>query len=76
MRCRLIEMLNVDERIMCEGPSVIAAAATLFVLDKELPNDTLQLKIGGLTSSLPLNTVSHFFLISAFFRVNTIFGFV
>lgn len=53
-------MLNVDAKIVCMRPSVIAAAATLFVLDQELPNDALQLKIGCLTSSFPLNIVSHF----------------
>ncbi|KAL1564743.1 cyclin-D5-3-like [Salvia divinorum] len=39
-----------DAKIMCHVPSVIAASATLFVLDQELTKDALQLKIGCLTT--------------------------
>ncbi|XP_047951505.1 cyclin-D5-3-like [Salvia hispanica] len=48
-----------DAKIMCHGPSVIAAAATLFVLDQELTKEALQLKIGCLT------TASHSFNIES-----------
>ncbi|KAL0392115.1 UNVERIFIED_CONTAM: Cyclin-D5-3 [Sesamum radiatum] len=40
-----------DVKIMSHKPSVIAAAATLFVLDQELTIDALKLKISALTSS-------------------------
>ncbi|XP_051150997.1 cyclin-D5-1-like isoform X2 [Andrographis paniculata] len=40
-----------DVEIMSHRPSVIAAAATLAVLDRDLTRDALQLKISSLTSS-------------------------
>ncbi|KAL0323001.1 UNVERIFIED_CONTAM: Cyclin-D5-3 [Sesamum angustifolium] len=40
-----------DVKIMSHKPSVIAAAATLFVLDQKLTIDALKLKISALTSS-------------------------
>lgn len=45
---------------MCHRSSVIAAAATLVVLDKGLTKDALQLKIGGLTSPQSFAVVRHF----------------
>ncbi|XP_057780068.1 cyclin-D5-3-like [Salvia miltiorrhiza] len=47
-----------DAKIMCHGPSVIAAAATLFVLDQGLTKDALQLKIDCLTTSHSFNIES------------------
>ena len=43
---------------MCHRPSVISAAATLFVLDQELTKDALHLKIGCLTPPHSFNSVS------------------
>ncbi|KAK4434361.1 Cyclin-D2-2 [Sesamum alatum] len=40
-----------DVKIMSHRPSVIAAAATLFVMDQGLTTDALKLKISALTSS-------------------------
>ncbi|KAL1534219.1 cyclin-D1-1-like [Salvia divinorum] len=47
-----------DAKIMCHRPSVISAAATLFVSDQELTKDALQLKIGCLTPPHSFNSDS------------------
>ncbi|KAI3460154.1 hypothetical protein Pfo_016817 [Paulownia fortunei] len=55
-----------DVKIMCHRPSVIAAAATLVVLDQGLTRDALQLKIGPLTSSRSFtieNIISCYYLV-------------
>lgn len=51
---------NADAKIMCHKPSVIAAAATLFVLDQGFKKDALELKISPLNPTHSLNIVSHF----------------
>ncbi|KAL6504325.1 hypothetical protein OROGR_026248 [Orobanche gracilis] len=55
-----------DARIMCNRPSVIAAAATLFVLDQGFTRDALLLKIGTLASTHSLDVekiVSCYYLV-------------
>ncbi|GFQ02218.1 cyclin-d5-3 [Phtheirospermum japonicum] len=55
-----------DVKIMCHKPSVIAAAATLFVLDRGFPRDALQFKIGPVASSHSFdieNIVSCYYLV-------------
>ncbi|KAI3465266.1 hypothetical protein Pfo_021929 [Paulownia fortunei] len=50
---RIVEVILCavrDLKIMCQRPSVIAAAATLLVLEPRLTRDALELKIGPLTS--------------------------
>ncbi|KAL3634133.1 Esterase KAI2c1 [Castilleja foliolosa] len=45
-----------DAKILCLKPSVIAAAATLFVLDRGFTRDALQFKIGHVASSHSFDT--------------------
>lgn len=57
-------MMNADVKIMCHKPSVIAAAATLVVLDHALTREALQFKLGTLTSTHSINIVRDFLVCS------------